>query len=347
MADDDPEVHNLGLRRIAPKPEMSTPHSFFDYPLAPSDTNDSLTPADKLFVLAHLGVPKIDPVTWTLEFTGLIEKPLLLSLDELGRYPKKHVKAVHHCAGDPMDSTIRSRAVANVEWGGVLLRDILSDLAVSESCTHLWAFGLDFGSYIDLPIEQEHYIQDIPLSYVMTADVLIATELNGTPLSEKHGFPARLVVPGFYASNSVKWLCRIELSDRHAQGLFTSRLYTDHDPTTGASERVWKLSPGSTIVSPATESTVADGTVKISGWAWSFSEVTQVEVSVNGGESWSAADVETREGLSWQRFTYSWLPERTGRFRICCRATDADGKSQPLELARNSVHIIEVSVDRG
>ena len=193
-------------------------------------------------------------------------------------------------------------------------------------------------------LRQQHYVKDIPLDYIMTADVLLATHLNGHRLSEKHGYPVRLIVPGFYGHNSVKWLCRLELSSRRADGFFTTDLYYDLNPITGTRDPVWKSAPESLIVSPVNKSTAAGSNIEITGWAWSYSDVRLVEISTDGGASWQEAIVEPRRDLSWQRFVYRWDPPGSGPFSILSRATDSEGNVQPLSQARNAVHRIETTV---
>lgn len=342
MTDREGNIGRDGLIRVAEKPVMSIPELVVEYPLGLAETTESVTPEDRLFVLAHLGVPTIDLSNWKLVVTGLVDKPLTLNFNDLGQYPKRTIITAFQCAGNPMEPTTPTRTIANVEWSGILLRDILSESGIKDSCTHLWAYGLDFGSFANE--KQEHYLKDLPLSHVMTADVLLATELNGKPLSEKHGFPARLIVPGFYGNNSVKWLCRIELAAQRAKSLFTTRFYNDPDPEGGTTKPVWEIEPESIIVYPPVNSSLTQAPVEITGWAWSFKEVILVEISIDGGGEWVTAELEPRNDSSWQRFSYSWVPEKTGAFEIHCRATDADGNIQPLGSARNSVHIVNVNI---
>lgn len=344
MTDREGDIGKDGLYRVAEKPVMSIPELVVEYPLDLVNTTEYVTPEDQLFVLAHLGIPKVDQSKWKLEIAGLVKKALILGYEDLCRFPKRIICAIHQCAGNPMEPTVPTRTISNVEWSGVLLRDILTEAGIKDSCTHLWAYGLDFGTFAN--VKQEHYVKDLPISHVMAGDVLIATELNGKPLSEKHGFPARLVVPGFYGNNSVKWLCRIELANQRVKSLFTTRFYNDPDGESGASKPVWAIEPESIIINPSMNSTLTNTPVEISGWAWSLEEVTLVEVSVDGGETWVTADLDQRKGLSWQRFNYFWTPEIEGDYQIKCRAIDSDNKKQPLDSARNSIHCVEVTIKK-
>lgn len=312
----------------------------------PGNLTDRVTATEDLFVLVHMSVPDVPAEGWSLDITGLVDNPISITLDELRRLPKKTVEAVQKCASSPRNPTEPTRQVGNPEWSGVDLREVLDQAGVHRNASHLWAYGLDYGSFIG--VEQEHYLKDIPRSRVDDGDVLIAYEVNGQPLSAKHGAPARLIVPGYYGTNSVKWLCRLELQDRRADSLFTRILYNDRDlesdPTGHTTRPVWKIEPESIIVSPATDDTLTAGKVEIWGWAWSHCAVRTVDVSVDGGRTWQVAALEPRLQYGWQRFRFEWTPVGRGPFEICCRTTDMTGASQPMEAARNMVHSITVTV---
>ncbi len=342
MRDTDGEARE-GLWRVAPAPEMTVATPVLDFPLGPAQNTAFLTPSDKLFVLAHLGVPSLDQETWRFDIVGQVGTPLTLRYADLAGLPQTSVTTVFQCAGNPQEPARPFRVVANVEWRGVLLRDLLAHAGLAPMCRYLWAYGLDHGSYFGLP-RQAHYVKDLPLDYVMQHEVLVATHLNGEPLSMAHGFPARLVAPGFYGTNSVKWLCRIEAADRRADGLFTRELYNDASPGAEASTPVWHIAPESLIVSPADGQSLTTEEVTMVGWAWGYEEIASVAVSTDGGASWSPAEVAPRQSSAWQRFTRRWSPPRPGQHALLCRATDRQGRTQPMDGARNAVHRVEVQV---
>jgi DMSO/TMAO reductase YedYZ molybdopterin-dependent catalytic subunit len=238
------------------------------------------------------------------------------------------------------------RRAANVKWAGADLAELLAGSGVRSTATHIWSYGLDHGKFRG--IEQEHYLKDMPLSRLDAGNVLIAYELNDAPLAPEHGFPARLVIPGYYGTNSVKWLCRLELHNCRPDSIVTTKFYTDPDfdadPSGAIRKPVWALAPESIIVSLEPESTVLLGQIEIWGWAWSNCEVRAVEVSTDGGESWVEASLEARNGFSWQGYHYRWSPPEPGIYELCCRATDISGKSQPAGGSRNAVHCISISV---
>lgn len=343
MQDTDGEAR-AGLRRVAPAPEMAVAAPLLEFPLAPAQNSDFLTPGDKLFILAHLGVPRLDPETWLFDIVGQVGTPLTLRYADLAGLPQTSVTTVFQCAGNPQEPARPFRVVANVEWRGVLLRDLLTRAGLAPACRYLWAYGLDHGSYFGLP-EQAHYVKDLPLDYVMQHEVLVATHMNGAPLSPAHGFPARLVAPGFYGTNSVKWLCRIEAAERRADGLFTRDLYNDASVGAKTPAPVWHIAPESLIVSPADGESLTTGEMTIAGWAWGYQEIVSVAVSTDGGASWTPADVAPRQANAWQRFTCAWSPTRAGQYTLLCRATDRHGRTQPLEGARSAVHRVEVQVE--
>ncbi len=326
-----------------PKPVMQIEGLVREYKLEPAGMTDRFTPTADLFVLAHMGVPETAVDDWFLSIDGLVDTPLELTFDQLLRRPKRVVETVHQCAGSPMNPKIPIRQIANVKWAGADLRDLLADAGVDAGATHLWAYGLDHGEFAGE--KQDYYLKDLPISRLDDGDVLIAYELNGEPLTAKHGFPARLVVPGFFGTNSVKWLSRLLVSDTRATSLFTTKLYNDPVPGSATTQPVWEIAPESIIVSPAPDVTLQAGTHEIWGWAWSATEVQSVEVSIDGGNSWQEADLEPRSQRSWQRFSYNWSAHNSGNHELLCRAMDVEGRTQPIDGARNAVYSLAVVVE--
>jgi DMSO/TMAO reductase YedYZ molybdopterin-dependent catalytic subunit len=256
------------------------------------------------------------------------------------------LESVYVCSGNPAQPTVAMRRVANVKWRGVDLAEMLGSLGIRHDATHIWAYGLDYGRFRG--VEQQHYVKDFPLSRLREGGVLIAYELNDEPLTQQNGFPARLVIPGYYGTNNVKWLCRLEVADRRPTSIMTTKFYNDPDfdadPSGAVTRPVWAVAPESIIVSPPAKGTVPRSPIEIWGWAWSSSEILLVEVSTDGGKSWMRASLEPRRELSWQRFSHIWSPPRAGSYELHCRATDIKGEIQPAHGARNSVYAMNVSV---
>ena len=330
------------MQRIAPKPPLAITGPVINNSIGPVHLESEITETEPLFVLAHVGVPRVEAHEWSLEICGLVDRTLSLSLHDLLRYPQRDVESIHKCAGNPFDPSVAHRQIANVIWRGVDIRQLLAEAGVKSSATHLWSYGLDYGEFFGKKIT--HYVKDVPLSRVEQGDVLIAHTLNAAPLSPEHGYPARLVVPGFYGTNSVKWLCRLQLADARPVGPFTTELY--NDPIEGGGTKpVWEIEPESIFVFPRPEDTLRGAVHKIWGRAWSSAEVVAVEVSFDGGAVWNAARLTPRSGRAWQTFAIDWQPPASGKYRLQCRATDADGRKQPVTGARNAIYSVDVDAE--
>jgi sulfane dehydrogenase subunit SoxC len=333
-------------------PPLDPPRTVLRFPRRPHELTDGVTAAGELFVLAHLGVPRIDPGTWRLSLGGLVERPLELTFAALQSLPVRKVEAFLQCAGNPATPRVPARLVANILWEGVELATLLESAAVASHARFVWAFGLDRGEF--LGVRSGPYLKDLPIERARAEDVLVAYRMNGEPLSAEHGYPVRLVVPGYYGTNSVKWLYRIEAAERRAEGPFTTTFYNDEVESAGAGpsrQPVWSVPPECLIVSPAPDTAIsvarARESIAVWGWAWADAGVSRVEVSFDAGRSWSPAHVEPRRGRAWQRFEIAWAPVLGGEqneadMELWCRATDAEGRVQPLEGARNAMHRVPV-----
>jgi DMSO/TMAO reductase YedYZ molybdopterin-dependent catalytic subunit len=324
------------------------PAGFFRrIPLVPQQMQARLTPTADMIVLCHLGIPRLDPAQWFLTIDGLVERPIRLRFSELTAYPKHTVVSFHQCAGSPLQPLEPTRRICNVRWGGTRLADVLRGCRPMGNARYAWSCGADHGAFGGM--EHAAYVKDLPLARV-PCDVLIAYELNGAPLPAEHGFPARLVVPGFYGTNSVKWLRRITLAAERAEGAFTTRWYNDPDPDADAADGaktipVWSVAPESVIVAPAPgETRTRAAPSEIWGWAWSDDGIARVDISTDGGVTWSAAELEARADRSWQRFRVLWRPAAAGPVALCSRAMARSGTMQPVSGRRNAIHRVDISI---
>jgi DMSO/TMAO reductase YedYZ molybdopterin-dependent catalytic subunit len=305
------------------------------------------TPTDQTIVLCHLGVPRLDVAHWSLAVAGLVARPLTLTFDDLLRYPKAEITSVHQCAGSPLQPLEPTRRICNLRWGGARLVDVLANCGPLASARYIWSHGADYGEFGGASVEA--YIKDLPITRVH-ADVLIAYEMNGAPLAAEHGYPARLIVPGFYGTNSVKWLTRLELAEGRSQGPFTTRWY--NDPTfddsgrpNGGTTPVWSIAPESIIVSPAPDELIDHSTERaIFGWAWADEGIASVDISTDDGQTWQAANIEPARGREWRRFSLPWKPNTRGNVTLLARAVSNTGARQPLSGWRNAVHRVSVNV---
>lgn len=335
------------MDRVAPKPPMLDRRMRIRT-VAPEKLTERVTAVEDVLELSSMGIPDVSADDWTLDITGLVDWPTSFTLDEIVRLQKRTVESVFVCSGDPRRPTTPLRRVANVKWGGAPLAELLDCVGVRREATHLWSYGLDYGEFFG--VLQDHFVKDMPLSRLKRGDVLIAYELNDAPLTRNNGFPARLVIPGFYGTNCVKWLCRLELGERRATNFMTTRLYNDPDfdadPTGETTRPVWAVAPESIIVAPKCKSRIAFGSIEIWGWAWSCCAVRSVQISTDGGDRWFEALLEAPNGLSWQRFSHHWRPPGTGIFELRCRAIDVNGRIQPSDAARNAVYDMTVIIEK-
>jgi DMSO/TMAO reductase YedYZ molybdopterin-dependent catalytic subunit len=198
------------------------------------------------------------------------------------------------------------------------------------------------------------YARSLPISVALHRDSLVAWNLNDQPLSREHGFPVRLVVPGWYGMASVKWLAEISVLNQPFQGIFQTEEYIyleeegvpDHNP-------VSQMRVRSLIVNPSNSSVLNLGTIEISGIAWTgIGRVTKVEISLDGGENWLETLVEPpNSSYGIFRWQYTWRPKSTGSYQMTARAYDSEGHVQPLTSrwnkggnGNNKIHHTSVKV---
>jgi DMSO/TMAO reductase YedYZ molybdopterin-dependent catalytic subunit len=244
-----------------------------------------------------------------------------------------------------MEPSRPTQRVSNVMWGGYRLADLVAAVRPRDEAKYLWSFGADWGTFDGIAIDA--YAKDLPLGRICE-DVLIAESMNGAPLTPEHGFPLRLVVPGFYGTNSVKWLTRMTFASERSTGPFTTRWYNDpvmeDEKPTGRTQPVWAVAPQSIIVDPWPRAQVKLGEpVEIWGWAWADPGIASVTIETDAGLI--VARVEPRRDRSWQRFVATWHPDRVGKQRLGARAVDTNGAVQPDDGARNAILRVEVVVE--
>lgn len=296
-----------------------------------------------LFVIAHMGIARLGAAAWSLRVEGAVERPRALGYAELLAMPARSVMAVHECFGNPVEPDVPTRRVANVTWVGVPLRDVLEPARVRPGAGSVWLEGADWGSFAGTAADR--YVKDLPLDKALDPDTLLAHGVNGAPLTAEHGFPVRVVAPGFFGTNSVKWLTRITLADRRPEGYFTTTLYNRevrHGDRVEI-EPVRALDVHAVIVDPAEGDALLAGTRTVRGWAWSACDVARVDWSADGGLTWAPADLRPqRERHAWQPFEFPWQAA-PGAWELSCRAIDTQGRVQP-PTGRNRTHTLRVQV---
>jgi DMSO/TMAO reductase YedYZ molybdopterin-dependent catalytic subunit len=307
-----------------------------------------ITPTGMHYLLVHFDVPEVKAETWKLEVGGLVERPFTLSLEDLQSRPKQTFAVTMECAGNgralldprPVSQPWHVEAIGTAEWGGTPLAPVLEEAGVKDEAREILLTGLDRGVQGDVV---HAYQRSLTVEEAMREEVLIAYEMNGRPLEPQHGYPVRLIVPGWYGMTSVKWLAQIEAIAEPFEGFqqlatyrYTQSMEDPGDPVTLQNVRALTIPPG--IPDFATrERLLEPGPVTLSGRAWAGrNEVIRVEVSTDGGETWDDAKLERPVGphawLAW-RFEWEAVP---GRHTLVARATDSAGNTQPLEQPWNA-----------
>jgi DMSO/TMAO reductase YedYZ molybdopterin-dependent catalytic subunit len=305
-------------------------------PMVNWDTlKDWITPKDDLYAVSHYGMTKVPVEGYELEIGGLVEKPRKLSLDDIKALPKKSVTATLECSGNGAGKTFLG-AIGNVTWTGTPLAPLLKECGILPKAVEAAFWGADHkvekirGNDFD-----QNFARTLSIADASRDDLLLAYEMNGQPLSPGHGFPLRLIVPGWYGIAWVKWLSRIELRDRRLMNRFMARDYvTIRGEELPGGKVAWKESSVGPMNIKSFVARVVkrkDGTLVISGAAWSgMSPVKGVEVKIDNGE-WQKADVDTAhtEPYTWRFWTYAWKDAAAGEHTIVSRAIAADGTIQP------------------
>ena len=333
-ADDDRIVRSASPLNV--EPQLATLRAAF------------LTPAADHYIRSHGDIPEIDAATHRVRISGRVAVPLDLSLADMQmRFPERSVMAVLQCAGNRRADLQKveptsgdpwaAGAIGNARWTGAALADVLRAAGlVAGDAGHVAFDGLDVadnGEAADAP-----FGVSIPLRKALEGDVLLAWAMNGVPLTREHGAPVRVVVPGYAGVRSVKWLAAIKVQDHPSEAFQQQHDYLLFPPTMRADTRddargtvINEMPLNSAICVPAPDADVSAGDVDISGYAIaSDAEIARVDVSGDGGRTWTAATIETHGGGRWAwRFWTVTLPLRPGRHELVVRAWDTTGRTQP------------------
>jgi sulfane dehydrogenase subunit SoxC len=304
-----------------------------------------ITPIGMHYVLVHFDIPDIDGTSYRLLIDGRVREPLGLTLEDLRSRPAVSMPVMMECAGSgrahlaprPISAPWHDEAIGCAEWTGTPLCNILEPAGLLDDAVELLFTGYDRG--IDQNVEQD-YQRSLPIAEAMREDVLLAYAMNGQPLPAQHGFPLRLIVPGWYGMASVKWLRSITALAEPFEGVQQTLLYryrrSEDDPGTPVSRqkpRALMAPPGiPEYLSRARH--VRAGRTPIEGRAWSGQgAVSRVEFSADGGGTWAHARLDQPVAKhGWSAWSYTWEAE-PGDHELCVRATDAAGDTQPLDAA--------------
>lgn len=310
----------------------------------PHKQQEYITHDRLLFEEMHMGIAVVDIAKWRLVVDGMVENPFSISLPELCALPKLSIVAFHECYGSPLRPSDRNIwRVGNVIWTGVPLKFLLNIAQPLRSARYIWSEGLDHGTFAGKKITC--YQKDIPLEKAMSDEVLVAYEMNSEPLRTERGGPVRLVVPGWFGTNSTKWLSRLSFQAQRAPGIFASHYYNRPNPQ-GGIQPVWEVEPNSMIIDPSPNAKVVGPRVMIRGWAWSWDGIKAVQIRQSGKSEWQQAETKPRKDFSWQAFRQIIVLPK-GRCSVVAQAISRSGKMQPMENQRNCAHSIDFEVIAG
>lgn len=323
----------------------------------------AVTPNDRFFVRSHLPVPALDAATHRVEVAGLVSKPLSLELAALRAMPRSDVLATLECAGNgrglmPLHNTSGTQwghgAVGTAKWSGVALREVLSRAGVSRKAAHVWFEAADQGPFPQTP----RFLRSIPLAVALERALLVYA-MNDQALPARHGGPVRVIVPGWYGMASTKWVTRIRVeatpSDNHFMVNGYRYVTPGADPKTAPPVETMRVK--SLITQPLDGTRVPAGGFDVRGFAWSGAgRVTRVEVSTDGGATWSDAafdpgDHAEKNPYAWRQWSLR-VPGAAGKRLLLARATDDSGATQPLApeinaagYGDNAAHRVTVVAD--
>lgn len=306
---------------------------------------DWLTPIERFFVRCHTYIPTVKLSQWNLKIDGRVDTPLTLNMEELKKLPRVELVGVLECAGNGRKFYEPRMAgaqwgfgsVGNGRWAGVRLRDVLRRAGIQKSAKEICCDGAD------VPLgKMPDFQRTITVEKALHPDTMLAYEMNGRPLPVEHGFPLRVIAPGWAGDSWVKWLQHIEVLDHEFDGFWMKTAYrhpvqavppgTAVDPE--AMVPVTDLNVKSVIASP--DGWAKPGKVLVQGAAWSNSSpVYKMELSTDGGKTWRQAKLNGRRTqYGWRLWQFDWRPAE-GKYLLMARATNEAGQTQPTQQQWN------------
>ena len=329
--------------------DLETPVEYFD---------TWLTPIPHFFVRNHMHEPvELSAESWRLTVGGEVEKSLTLTLADLKKLEPHSVVNTLECAGN--GRSLHRPQVPGIQWGkgavstakfsGPRLSDVLQHAGLKASGKHVMFRGLD-----EVPGKVPPFIRSIPIEKALDSDTLIATHMNGAPLTKHHGFPTRALVPGWVGAASCKWLTEIKILESEFVGNFMNPGYRFPNQPIKPGDSVkpedthvlTSLNVKSVISGPLDGSNLKSGKLTAHGAAWAGeANIVKVEVSTDGGSTWNPATLGHEQSrFAWRLWSYSWNAKR-GAYAIQSRATDSQERVQPAEAAWNPSGYLYNAID--
>jgi DMSO/TMAO reductase YedYZ molybdopterin-dependent catalytic subunit len=295
------------------------------------DLSSYLTPNDKFFVVHHYAVPTIAAPDWRLEIAGLVQRPATYTLADLQALPRREITFTIECSGNH-GFPFYIGGISTATWTGTPLAPLLKDAGILDQAKDVVFWGTDSGpeTVRDIPIV-EQFARAMAPEDALNRENLLVYEMNGQPLPQAHGFPVRLIAPGWYGVANVKWLQRIEVLGTRYEGRFMGRDYVSMRKAEQDGQTVVRFTSvgRARLKSAPAKVTVQGGAYQIVGAAWG-ANVARVEVRVDGGP-WVPAALGEGKGAAhaWTIWTLDWPSPASGEHTVTSRAIDADGNVQP------------------
>jgi len=318
-----------------------------------------LTPNDKFFVRQHLPRPEVKAGSFRLAVNGLVAKELALRIEDLRKLPQHKIVATLECTGNgrgfyrPRVPGIQwgRGAIGNAEWSGPCVSDILKLAGANMDAAFLESDGADVGV-----AKTPDFIRSLPMKKALDPATLLALDMNGEPIPQIHGYPARLIVPGWDGTSWVKWVIRLTVAAEANHGFFMNPGYRypkfarppGSPPVPAELEVIEGMRVKSAITKPSEEDQVRLGPLTISGYAWAGEQkILRVEVSVDGGAKWKDAQLTPQNlNYAWRLWKLNWTPPRPGYYTILSRAMDSAGNVQPFVAEWNPSGYLYNAIDR-
>ncbi|WP_129703413.1 sulfite oxidase [Priestia megaterium] len=311
----------------------------------------------------HFSYPNFLTSFYYLPIEGFVYSSKTFSMQEILTFPPKTLKVVLECAGDKRDlfnpkvfgEQWGKGAISQGIWKGIPLRTLLQFTGLHADAKEIVVEGYDIGERTDSN-EIVHFSRSLPLEKALDPNTIIAYEYNGYPIPFKHGYPLRLIVPGWYAMASVKWIKRIKVIDKQFKGPFQSvdYVYYPHEDNDNESFPVTTINVNSTIQKPLDMQTLNTGIHEIKGIAWTgVGKITKIDISLDNGATWNACQfTSSTENHAWTHWSYIWEIKEQGEYTILIKATDSEGNVQPEKpmwnrkgYGYNAIECIKVKIE--
>ncbi len=299
------------------------------------DLTSRVTPTEDFFAIGHYGYPEVDAASYRLQIMGLVERPLTLTLDALKGQPRVELDPVFECSGNSRG--LFHGMVGNAVWAGAALMPLLAEARPTADSREAHFWGADTGTEEIRGNEYEqNFSRSMSLDHITETGPILAYEMNGEPLPVVHGFPVRLIVPGWYGIAQVKWLERIEVARDRLMTRFMAKDYVTlmGRETSEGTEWVETSVTHQRVKSVIARVTRSDDQFTVFGVAWSDgTPLDRVEVRIDDGP-WRPATLERPDNPhSWTFFDFDTSGLSSGAHTLVSRATDEAGRTQPVDLA--------------